>query len=715
MVMPANVGTGRVEGRFIVGVADGPDVDDEPDAIAAQGTITFTASVPYLPNPTSSPSPSTLLKVPIVSVLDDEGYLCTPDPTDPTKAGTRGIRLVATDDPDLSVQEWTWTVTYSFQTVNGVRPQIASHSIALPTGATVDLTSVVKVPSSTGIGTEQAEALAAAAAAAASRAEAAATAAAAATLPHTSVVEHGAKGDGVTDDTAAVQAALVAGAGGNVYFAPGAYRLTENLSVPAGTTITGAGSEATRLDWSGVAGWNGPGFLSWEGGTLTDPSPLTTDATLGDPAVTVSDGHAFKAGDHIRVTVDEVAFGEAVKAEFQRVRVVNGNTLTLSGPMFDTYSVAGGAKAELANFTGGAIGGVTIRGKGINPDGYGDNALTFTLAKDVHITDVRFEDVENRCIYLASTLGANINDCHFRFDPSHTALQYGIAINGASQLISIHGCSSWNDRHLVTTSTSPVLSEAASPGRGVPRLITVTGCTAHGSWQCPIDTHRGGEYLTVTGNSLTTELTGVKSRGSHTIISGNVIVGKGVAAELGAPVGVRIGMRCEDVQVTANIIRGFDSGVRIDTPDSASNRGMVISENSILDCVQGVYVGGTTPYNDIRIAGNMIRPTSAGFGIYLIATIRGLEVSGNTFVGGNTGVYCASAARSLSNVTIQANTFRDATARAMWLLNIDTGLVASNFAPLLDIRFHGESPNVSAALNIAASITDTSTPGVVQV
>ncbi len=173
MTLPANVDTGRVEGRFIVGVIDGPDADDEPDAIPAQGTITFTASVPYLPNPSAS---TTILKAPIVAVLDSDGHLCTPLP-DGT-AGARGVRLIATDDEDLSVTGWTWTVTYAFESVNGVRPQIASHSMALPSGAAIDLTTVVRVPSSTGIGIPQAEALAASAQAAAAEAAAAALAAA---------------------------------------------------------------------------------------------------------------------------------------------------------------------------------------------------------------------------------------------------------------------------------------------------------------------------------------------------------------------------------------------------------------------------------------------------------------------------------------------------------------------------------------------------------
>lgn len=264
MTLPTNVGTGRVTGRFIVGVADGPDADAEPDMIPASGTITFTPSVPYLPNPAES---VTILKTAIVTVLDDQGYLCTPDPADPTKPGARGVRLVATDDPDLSVQGWTWNVTYNFASVNGTRPSITAHSIALPEGATVDLTSLVKVPSPKGIGTEQAEALAAAATAAALEAslaaQSASEAAQATDVGVASMIDqadtdtaaavmgrvrsrqtmidtrdYGTVGDGVADDTAALAAAFAAadagqaaGTDATVFVPAGIYRVSSPLTV----------------------------------------------------------------------------------------------------------------------------------------------------------------------------------------------------------------------------------------------------------------------------------------------------------------------------------------------------------------------------------------------------------------------------------------------------------------------------------------------------
>lgn len=166
-----SLATGRVNGQFVLGVVDGADVDQEPDIIPAQGTITFSGAAPYIPLVSAVPNPVTLMTTSIVAVLDSEGYLTTPDPFDPTKPGTRGIRLFANDDPSSPVQGWTWTVTYRFAVSNGATPTIPAHSIAVLSGAELDLTTVVKVPASPGVGEAQAFALV-------DRAESAATSAA---------------------------------------------------------------------------------------------------------------------------------------------------------------------------------------------------------------------------------------------------------------------------------------------------------------------------------------------------------------------------------------------------------------------------------------------------------------------------------------------------------------------------------------------------------
>ena len=157
--LPAELSTGMVHGRFIVAMIDGNDDDQEPDVIPASGKIVFKAGVPYVPVPATSEGPVTVLKGPITGVLDSEGYLCTPHPVT-GKPMYVGVKLLATDDPDMAVTDWTWTAEYRFDSVGAVTLAVPAHSFALPSGASVDLTTMVKVPSSPGYGIAQAEAAA---------------------------------------------------------------------------------------------------------------------------------------------------------------------------------------------------------------------------------------------------------------------------------------------------------------------------------------------------------------------------------------------------------------------------------------------------------------------------------------------------------------------------------------------------------------------------
>lgn len=153
MALPYTVTSGRVVGRFLVGVVDGSDANDEPDVIPATGKVTFMASIPYTP----SPEVMTFL-APITAILDDEGYLCTPDPENPDVAGTRGVRLTSTDNLFASNKDWTWRVTARLFTPNGMPwvGNLPASNFLLPAGGEIDLASVVRVPHSTGVSKEQA-------------------------------------------------------------------------------------------------------------------------------------------------------------------------------------------------------------------------------------------------------------------------------------------------------------------------------------------------------------------------------------------------------------------------------------------------------------------------------------------------------------------------------------------------------------------------------
>lgn len=153
---PENVLTGTVVGRFLFGLGDGPDVDNEPDFVAARGRVTFIPGESTHPDPSAFPVPVTMLLDPVVGVFDSEGYLCTPNAEG--AAGTRGVKLVANNNPALLVQDWTWNVTYKFEASTGVTHTIKPHGLNVDANEDTDLVTAIKLPTSPGIPLEQVEA-----------------------------------------------------------------------------------------------------------------------------------------------------------------------------------------------------------------------------------------------------------------------------------------------------------------------------------------------------------------------------------------------------------------------------------------------------------------------------------------------------------------------------------------------------------------------------
>ena len=150
MSLPSNISYGNVIGQFLAAVADGSDEDKLPDGVAMRGTITFMPSAGYVLDYSASPNPVTIVKTAIVCTLDSEGYLCSPYISAQSPA-SRGVTLVATDDPDLLPVGWTWTVVFNLTDPSGNRAGFPNQSIEVPTGATVDLTTAANIASSGGV------------------------------------------------------------------------------------------------------------------------------------------------------------------------------------------------------------------------------------------------------------------------------------------------------------------------------------------------------------------------------------------------------------------------------------------------------------------------------------------------------------------------------------------------------------------------------------
>lgn len=141
--LPSNLSYGTVTGRFLLAYADSVDGDLYPDGAAAKGTVFFTPSPANIKDITASPAAVTILPASVEATLDSEGYLCG-------YGTTRGIRLLATDDPSGNPVDWTWGVEFRLTDQSDTAVSLAPFSFELPSGTSVDLAVLAPVVDANG-------------------------------------------------------------------------------------------------------------------------------------------------------------------------------------------------------------------------------------------------------------------------------------------------------------------------------------------------------------------------------------------------------------------------------------------------------------------------------------------------------------------------------------------------------------------------------------
>ena len=104
--------------------------------------------------------------------------------------------------------------------------------------------------------------------------------------PFGNVKDYGATGDGSTDDSAAIQAAVtdICGAQGILYFPPGNYILKTAITFPNKSfVIFGSGPTATSL----AADPTTPNITLFDFSNCTGPSKVVRDMSFNGPAPSV--------------------------------------------------------------------------------------------------------------------------------------------------------------------------------------------------------------------------------------------------------------------------------------------------------------------------------------------------------------------------------------------------------------------------------------------
>jgi hypothetical protein len=480
--------------------------------------------------------------------------------------------------------------------------------------------------------------------------------------------DFGAVGDGVTNDAAAIQAAITAmSAGGTIDGQGLTYRINSPLTGVASNTVI----QNAVFNFANMPLQPGVNRCVSVLGTLGTSVSLTANTLLESSTVTVGNTAGFAADDlvFLRSTAVWDSATSTTYGQYARVKSVNTPTqLSLFSPVLLDFTTA--ATATIAKVT--PVQNVTFSNvEFIGASANIQNALYFEYGENCNVNNCQFEYFDYLAVGFWRCYSSTINSSRSKFSrAAGTAYAYGI-FGGC------YGCSvtnSWGEdcRHTVIVGDND----------GLNLFTRIENNTAISNKDAGFDSHSASIYTTFTGNTvemsadrfLTSNHDGMICQGAHAVFANNTVVGfKGVGIYY-QPI-FQTGYK-NSVSIIGNKLvaddtgYGTSSGIAIyclvNPSNGANINGAIIKGNDIsggannVNTLTGIYVyalNNSSTINNVIVEGNITSSKINGPGIQIRT-------------GGTSSV--------ISNVNVANNLISTSNARGVYFLATGTSSIIQN-------------------------------------
>lgn len=496
---------------------------------------------------------------------------------------------------------------------------------------------------------------------------------------------YGAVGDGVSDDTQAIQAAIdeaSAAGGGVVLCPPGTYL----VSVPASghnalevtaSNITLAGHHATitcpdpekrMMLFEDLVRFHGAGREAAPRATLAaDGVERAGRLTLSTAA------HGLVAGDIIHIASDgevfsgvpgESGFELVLKGELLEVRAVEGAEILLRGRTADSYDATTHTVSvyRCSLIERVAVEGIRFVGAGrrnVVGMSQGQTGARFEWCRGMTIRGSTFEALQGHAIALRTGMDARVHGCTMLGDPD---IGYGPDHSMVSPYLGFYGLHAFGvqggtitqcyGRFLRRLSDMGSTSQMPIPGRN----WVMSSNVADFCWQQAIGAHTG-ESVVIANNVVRGSHSGIGCRSKRAKIIGNLVEGTYPQTDSGT--GISVGISADlagneaawekvhfgDCEIIGNTVRGFGRPIRW---SSVAGQHVKVEGNTVETASPNTFNHGiqvTSPsLETLEVRGNVVDCTSMGdhasrgYGIELVqwptmnGRLRTLRVEDNTII-----------------------------------------------------------------------------------
>jgi hypothetical protein len=241
------------------------------------------------------------------------------------------------------------------------------------------------------------------------------------------VTDHGATGNGTTDDHDAIQSLIDNTAGPAVlYFPAGNYRLESALVLKSGIVLRGEGSSATHLDF-----YSDNGCMTIKGRTSGSFVSIQSGFQKDAGRIVVANASGFHPGGGGMIRQEDIEavdptgewagsswVPEYVVGQMVRIVAVDGNTLTIDPPLNFSFSSEKHPEIRPVDYIQ-QVGVEHLRINRINT-GTITNNISIDYATDSWIRNVESDFTQKYHISISRSLHLEIRECYI-----HAALSKG--------------------------------------------------------------------------------------------------------------------------------------------------------------------------------------------------------------------------------------------------------------------------------------------------